>query len=137
MNAVDLIVAGRKEGRFKGLDDFAHRVDLGKVGKRSLEFLIKAGALDDFGSRGSMLHVLDTLTAVSASHFRALECGQMSIFGGEASVEEPIHLDENADVDLRTQLEWEKELLGLYVSNHPLTPYLPVLQKRSAMIRFG
>jgi DNA polymerase-3 subunit alpha len=127
---IELILEARQKGKFKDLNDFARRVDLGKVGKRSLECLIKVGAMDSFGSRRALLEALDRIVAVSTSHFRAVECGQMTFFGTVAGVEENIHQETSIGVDLREQLEWEKELLGLYVSDHPLSPYQTVLQQR-------
>ena len=127
---VNLILDARKNGRFKDLNDFIRRVDLHKVGKRSLECLTKVGALDGFGPRRSILEVVDTMLSISNSHFRASECGQMSIFGSLAGVEEDIRLPADSGLDHRLQLEWEKELIGLYVSDHPISPYLPVIRER-------
>jgi len=127
---VDLILDARKGGPFKDLKDFAFRADLQKIGKRSLECLVRVGALDKFGSRKALLEGLDQFMSVSASHFRALYSGQMSFFGTIAGVEEEIKLPITPTLDRREQLEWERELIGLYVSDHPLTPYLPTLQRR-------
>ncbi len=79
--AVELPVQARlKGGPFKDLNDLAARVDLRAVGKRALESLIKVGALDKFGPRAAMLESLDRVVAVSSSHFRAAEAGQLSLF---------------------------------------------------------
>jgi DNA polymerase-3 subunit alpha len=126
-NAVDLIVKARGMECFADLDDFARRVDLRSVGKRSLECLIKVGALDRFGDRAAMLEGLDRISAVSASHFRAAEAGQMSLFGAATGVVERIHLPEATNGDRREMLNWERELIGLYISDHPLTPYQATL----------
>ncbi len=80
-NAVEVIIEARKDARFTDLNDFARRVDLRGVGKRSLECLIKVGALDAFGNRASMLASLDRVVAISSNHFRAADAGQMSLFG--------------------------------------------------------
>ena len=127
---VDLIIQARSDGPFRDLNDFARRVDLRTVGKRSLECLIRVGAMDRFGPRRALLEVLDQLISVSASHFRAAQTGQLSFFGSIEGIEEDIILPKSNAVDQREQLEWERELLGLYVSDHPLTPYLPTLQKK-------
>jgi len=116
---VELIINARKEGQFKDLNDFIRRVDLRMVGKRSLECLIRVGALDAFGPRKSLLEAMDSMISISSSHFRALSSGQMSFFGTISGVEEEIHLPYSSTLDSREQLEWEKELLGLYVSDHP------------------
>ena len=127
---VELILEARRSTPFRDLNDFARRTDLQKVGKRALECLVRVGALDVFGSRTALLEALDQIISVSASHFRALQMGQMSFFGSIAGVEEEIILPQGASLDRREQLEWERELIGLYVSDHPLTPYLPTLQRK-------
>ncbi len=128
--AVELIMQERVNGAFKDLNDFAHRVDLRQVGKRSLESLIRVGALDRFGGRKAMLEAIDRILSISTSHFRALLAGQMSFFGADSGVDESIQLPQSGSLDASEQLEWEKELLGLYVSDHPLTPYMQALKSR-------
>jgi DNA polymerase-3 subunit alpha len=127
---VELIMEARKDGKFKDLNDFLRRVDLRQVGKRSLECLIRVGALDCFGPRKALMEVLDTMVSLSASHFRAVQSGQMSFFGTVAGVEESIQLPPVTDLDPREQLEWEKELIGLYVSDHPVSRYAPLFQNK-------
>ncbi len=127
---VNMILEAQKDGNFKDLNDFIRRVDLHKVGKRSLECMIKVGALDCFGPRKALLEVVDTMVSISGSHFRAAECGQLSIFGEAGGVEEEIHLPPGTLLDRRQQLEWEKELIGLYVSDHPISPFLPLMRER-------
>jgi len=122
--AVELIIKEReKNGKFKDLNDFARRVDLRAVGKRALECLIKVGAMDNFGNRAALLASLDRVIAISNNHFRAADAGQMSLFGAATGVVEEINLPEVNNVDKREMLNWERELIGLYISDHPLTPY--------------
>lgn len=128
---VEAIIAGRVDGRYKDLTDLATRLDLRAVGKRTLESLIKVGALDGFGPRLAMLQSLDRIINISSAHFRARENGQMSFFGGENGVTETIHLPLVKEPERKEQLSWEKELIGLYVSSHPLTPYMPILQQKA------
>ncbi|MBA4380612.1 MAG: hypothetical protein C0393_08065, partial [Anaerolinea sp.] len=127
--AVELILKARCEGPFTSLNDLARRVDLRAVGKRALECLIKVGALDQFGRRAAMLAALDRIVAVSAAHFRAEQMGQMSLFGGATGVSDSISLPDVPDLDSREQLNWERELLGLYVSEHPLTSHMATLSQ--------
>ncbi len=130
LGPVELIVNARREGGpFKDLNDFAARVDLRAAGKRALESLIKVGALDAFGSRAAMLDALDRIVAVSSSYFRAAQAGQLSLFGGTTGVRETIHLPAVPEADRREMLNWERELVGLYLSEHPLTPYLNDLRR--------
>ncbi len=122
--AVELIVKERdRNGKFKNLNDFARRVDLRAVGKRALECLIKVGAMDSFGNRAALLASLERVVSISSNHFRAAEAGQMSLFGEMTGVIEDIQLPEVSNVDKREMLNWERELIGLYISDHPLTPY--------------
>ena len=122
--AVELIIHERDaNGKFTDLNDFARRVDLRAVGKRVLECLIKVGAMDCFGNRAALLASLDRLVAISSNHFRAAEAGQMSLFGAVTGVTESITLPDVSNVDRREMLNWERELIGLYISDHPLTPY--------------
>ncbi|HSO11116.1 MAG TPA: DNA polymerase III subunit alpha [Anaerolineales bacterium] len=122
--AVELITKERdKNGRFKNLNDLARRVDLRAVGKRALECIIKVGAMDNFGNRSALLASLDRIVSISNNHFRAAEAGQMSLFGEATGVVEEITLPAVNNVDRREMLSWERELIGLYISDHPLTPY--------------
>jgi DNA polymerase-3 subunit alpha len=128
---VDVILGARTDGSFEDLNDFAHRVDLRQVGKRALECLIRVGALDQFGSRQALLRALDQIVSVSASHFRAADMGQMSLFGPHTGLVEEISLPKSArrnpEISRREQLNWERELIGLYVSDHPLNPVMEAL----------
>ena len=125
---VDTILEQRKERPFSDINDFAQRVDLRSVGKRALESLIKVGALDMFGPRSAMLSILDQIISISASHFRASDVGQMSMFGADTGLSDEIILPRIApEVNSREVLEWEKELIGLYVSDHPLSPVMDAL----------
>mgnify|MGYP000983905203 CR=1 FL=1 len=127
-SAVQVILDARQAGGpFGSLDDFCQRVDLRHVGKRALECLIKVGALDRFGARGGLLEGLDQIVNASAAHFRAQEAGQLSLFGaggGFAGVQLP---KVKVEVSRRELLRWEKELIGLYVSDHPLQPIMEQL----------
>jgi DNA polymerase-3 subunit alpha len=124
-----LLEERQKHGPFRDLNDFARRVDLRGLGKRGLECLVKVGALDTFGGRFALLASLERITALSANHFRAIESGQMSLFGAATGVEETLTLPAVGNPDKREMLNWERELIGLYVSDHPLTPLQPTLSK--------
>jgi DNA polymerase-3 subunit alpha len=124
--AVEAILNAREgEGSFQSLEDFVRRVDLRIVGKRALESLIRVGALDDLAPRITMLDSLDRIMAVSSAHFKASEVGQMTFFGEATGIEENFELAPiNANVPQRRLLQWERELLGVYVSAHPLTQHM-------------
>ncbi len=127
-NSIQAIVTAQQGKPFSNLNDFARRVDLRTVGKRALECLIKVGALDSLGDRGALLESLERIVAASASHFRAADAGQLSLFGG-TGVSDEVHLTHHAKIEQREMLNWERELIGLYISDHPLTPYQPALAK--------
>lgn len=127
---VEAILKGRQDDPFIDLNDFARRVDLRLVGRRALESLVRVGALDRFGARTALLEALDRVISVSTSHFRAVESGQMSLFGAHTGVTEEITLPPvTLEVSRREILNWEKELIGLYVSDHPLSPVMAELQE--------
>jgi len=125
---VNIILEERSHGPFADLNDFVRRVDLRHVGRRALECLVKVGALDSFGNRPALLESLDRITAVSAARFRAKESGQLSLFGAQTGVEEELSLPPvNGEISRREVLNWERELIGLYVSDHPLSPIMAEL----------
>ncbi|MBX3048884.1 MAG: DNA polymerase III subunit alpha [Anaerolineales bacterium] len=130
---VNAILTGRGDAPFKDLVDFGERVDLRQVGKRALESLIKSGALDAFGNRHAMLEILEQVVSMSADLFHAREVGQMSLFGGDVVAGPQIVLaaprPEEEEATRRERLNWERELIGLYVSDHPLNPLLPQLKE--------
>ncbi len=111
-------------GPFRTLDDFCRRVDLRQVNRRALESLIKVGAFDGFGQRAQLLAVVERMLGLSSHAHRAADLGQMTLFGAAgpaagASVLAPLpNLDEATP---KEKLAWEKELIGTYISEHPLT----------------
>jgi DNA polymerase-3 subunit alpha len=124
-----ILKSRQQDDPFRDLNDFARRVDLRSVGKRTLESLVKVGALDRFGSRQALLDNLDRVIAVSNAHFRAAEAGQMSLFGEHTGLVEDIQLPPSVvELSRREILNWERELIGLYVSDHPLSSIMPVLE---------
>jgi DNA polymerase-3 subunit alpha len=127
--AIETILEAREEdGAFNTLEEFARRVDLRKVGKRAMESLIRVGAIDSLAPRIAMMESMDRIMALSANHFRAAEAGQMSFFGQKTGVTDNLDLPPvTSDIPQRRLLSWEKELLGIYISDHPLTPYLSEL----------
>jgi DNA polymerase-3 subunit alpha len=126
--AVQAIIDGRKAGTFTSLDDFCQRVDLRLVGKRALECLVKVGALDKYGSRPQLLEGLDTMVNASTAFYRAQELGQLTLFGGAGGFGGVSLPKTKTTISRREMLAWEKELIGLYVSDHPLQPVMADLQ---------
>ncbi|TFG72058.1 MAG: DNA polymerase III subunit alpha, partial [Anaerolineales bacterium] len=122
-DAMQLIVTERaRGGPYVSLDDFVNRLDLRKLNRKTLECLIQAGALDDFGTRPALLTLVDTLLSVSAQVYSARDVGQFTLFDNMAELRQNIALPTYVPpIPDRKLLEWEKELLGTYISKHPLT----------------
>lgn len=114
------IIEARGDKPFESLDDFCTRVDLKQVNRRVLESLIKAGAFDGFGHRAQLLAAIDQMLSISSSHHNASAAGQMSMFGGLLVADTFGDLPQVPPIDNKTQLEWEKELMGVYFTPHPL-----------------
>jgi len=132
-----ILQARAEGGPFQDLDDFCRRVDTRIVNKRALESLIKVGALDEFATRPTLLAALDRIVSFSADHHKAKDSGQMSLFGAATGVafgaEQSIlaNLHDVEAIGKREMLNWEKELVGLYVTDHPLRPLTQQLSSGS------
>lgn len=123
----EIVRAREKGGMFSSLNDFCTRVDLRKIGKRALESLVKVGALDAFGQRGTLYAGLDILIASSSNHHKDADLGQMNIFnffGDGQGQALQITLPSVPDLPEREKRSLEKELLGSYVGDHPLTAHM-------------
>ena len=128
---VETIMAARHAGGpFRDLDDFCRRVDLRQVNRRALESLIKVGALRPFSTRSQLLPISERIIGLSASLHRARDVGQMSLFGKATGVhlaaEETLlpPLSKTQEVPQKEILAWEKDLVGVYISEHPLAQAL-------------
>jgi len=117
----DSIIEGRKEnGPFTSLGNFLARIKDKNLNRKSLESLIKSGALDALGERGQMLQHIELLLQYHKEHMLAPD-NQNSLFGASSSeAETPLRLPPSEAASTRERLGWERELLGLYVSGHPL-----------------
>lgn len=125
-NAVEEILAKRKEGgEFKTLEDFLKRVSVRIVNRKNLESLIKAGAFDTLGDRSDVLFNLDTILAYANKVQKDAAEGQTDLFGNLMTDMIPPLALEAAPTKTteREMLQWERELLGLYLSAHPLDRY--------------
>lgn len=132
--AVARILAARREGGpFRDLDDLARRVDLKEIGRRALESLIKVGALGAFGNRAQLLEILDRWMEASARYHRERQQGMLSLFELSGISMEAASLIGSLpslpEVEESQILEWEKDLVGTYLSETPLTRQWPVLQQ--------
>jgi len=120
-----IITARTTAGQFKSLSDFARRVDLQKVNHKTLESLIKAGAMDLFGKRAAMLAGLDKLIADSHKLAKQVSSGQTGLFETSSSADFTLP---NIDELPREQLLlYEREFLGFYLTEHPAQKALEAL----------
>ncbi|HBD24768.1 MAG: DNA polymerase III subunit alpha [Candidatus Zambryskibacteria bacterium RIFOXYD1_FULL_40_13] len=131
------IIAERKAGgKFISLSDFLRRIKDKNLNKKSLEALIKTGAMDFFGDRGLLLSNLEKIIAFNKEE-RSKESDQDSLFGGivEMSQANDILLEPAPLAIPSDKLLWEKELLGLYISGHPLESFKNKLETKATNIK--
>ncbi len=128
----------KKNGLFTDFADFLTRVKHKNMNKKSLEALAKAGAFDSLGiERGQVLGNVDEALAYNRQELKN-NANQTSLFGLMPEVITPpaLKLKPTEPIDPKTKLAWEKELLGLYVSGHPLEPYRDRFVKTENTIKF-
>lgn len=125
--AVEEILRTRDaDGLFVSVSDFARRVSTSRFNRKAWESLIKAGAFDEFGTRSDLLFNLDSIVAYASRMQKDAVTNQADLFGGLSdAVEIPdvTILPSPEQYHEREQLQWERELLGLYLSAHPLDRY--------------
>jgi DNA polymerase-3 subunit alpha len=131
---VAAIAEREKHGAFKSLDDFCGRIDSRKISRKAIECLIKCGAFDFAKTeRSRMFAEVESAMASAASAHRDKAAGQSSLFGDMAEVAKPVTARRGgppvAPWPLSEKLAYEKELLGFYVTGHPLDEYRGELEK--------
>ena len=117
-----IIEARGAGGPFQTIQDFFERVDSGHLNKRALESLVKAGAFDTLTERAALLANLDRLIGYAQKEQKQRESGQTSLFDLIAVDGPPVHgpeLEPAPEATQQQKLTWEKELLGIYLSEHP------------------
>ena len=123
-NAVEAIIKARKKGGpFTSMSDFLERVEGKGLNSRACESLIRCGAMDGFGyNRSQLLAALPQVMSDVAAAKSDRESGQMSLFGGDEMKSSVVYPDLE-DMDADEKIDWERKLLGFYVSGHPLEKY--------------
>ncbi|MBP7060983.1 MAG: DNA polymerase III subunit alpha, partial [Candidatus Moranbacteria bacterium] len=119
----EIVKARKKEGRFTSLENFIERVQTKDLNKRSLESLAKVGALEDFGERGQLFASIDDILRHSKNLKAIADTHAASLFGDIDMPLSEIKLASVPPATKKMRLDWEKELLGLYVSDHPTSEY--------------
>ncbi len=128
------IIAERKErGPFKSITEFLERITHKNLNKKSLEALVKCGAMDNFGERGVLLSNMETMLAYNKERQNA--GSQVSLFGDLPTESLSLTLTEAPEAPQIEKLKWEKELLGLYVSGHPLDRLRDRIEKSGVNIK--
>lgn len=126
----------KRAGKFNSLTDFLERIKDKNLNKKSLESLIKSGALDEFGERGHLLANLESLLSYHKEHMNAPD-NQDTLFGllDDTSSIPTLRLAEAPAATQKEKLTWEKDLLGLYISGHPLDEFKEKLEKKGISIK--
>jgi DNA polymerase-3 subunit alpha len=136
-NAIESIVLARKElGAFKSIYQFCEKVDLRLLNKRVLESLIKAGAMDPLGRRAQLMAVVDTAMEHAQKAQRDAAMGQHGLFGvfaEESATPAEKPLPNVPEWDEHQRLAYEKEILGFYITGHPLEKYRDKLLDLNAL----
>lgn len=133
LGAIDSITEARKEKPFVSMRDFVSRVDMRSCNRKVMESLVKCGAFDSLGGhRAQYLAIIDDVLAQGQSAQRERENGQISMFSlMKDSIKEEMLEDNLPDLEPfsdKERLSLEKEMLGLYISGHPLGPYRTILE---------
>lgn len=137
-NIAEAIITEREKGGcFKNIDDFARRIHHKDLNKKSLESLIRCGAMDQFGERAMLLANIDQILFYSRESNKSYSSGQISLFDGPnaQAVLPPLRLASAEPATSSEKLMWEKELLGLFISDHPLKDYQQQLDFETGIIK--
>jgi DNA polymerase-3 subunit alpha len=121
--AISAILKARKKKPFTSMTDFCHRVDTQKVNKKVLESLVQVGAFDNFGKRASLLMGLENIRSKAADHQKQANSPQVSLFTSLKIDDQFVaqdNLPEAEEFSKNELLNFEKELLGFYLTEHPL-----------------
>lgn len=132
----ELLKARDQDGKFSSIENFAKRVSTSKFNRKAWESLVKAGAFDSLGDRSDILFNLDTIIGFANKVQKEASSGQTDLFGSlgdEVSVVMPTLDIQSAPAKHtdKERLNWERELLGLYISSHPLDTYALYLSEQT------
>ncbi len=123
VGVVEEILRARKDGKFESIEDFAKRVSVSKFNKKAWDSLIRAGGFDKMGDRSDLLFNLEKIQAFASKLQKEALSGQTDLFGlmGDTMEQPTVRIDQApARHTEKERLMWERELMGLYISAHPL-----------------
>ncbi|MEX0881270.1 MAG: DNA polymerase III subunit alpha [Candidatus Saccharimonadales bacterium] len=138
--AVEEILQAREKlgGQFKSIEDFCKSVNVHIVNRKALESLIKSGAFDSLGDRSRLLNNVENILSLAQRLQKETISGQVDLFGGggdDSATSLKMRWDEEVvPYSQSIQLSWERELLGLYLSRHPLEDYEKLLSEQAKQI---
>lgn len=133
-NIVAVIVQEKKQnGPFGNIAEIIERVQNRDLNKKSLESMIKCGATDSIGERGHLLANMDILLNYARENQQPKTNGQINLFTAAPAALPPLKLQDAPAADKKERLEWEKELLGLYISDHPIKEYEQIIKKTALL----
>ncbi|MDO9231028.1 MAG: DNA polymerase III subunit alpha [bacterium] len=133
--AHEIVEERKRNGKFKSLNDFVERVRHKDLNKKSIEALSKVGALEEFSERNSIIASIENILAHSKNIEKLKNSNQTSLFGDADIKLPPIKLEASIEASKKEKLTWEKELLGLYISDHPVKDYQEYFEKMALPIR--
>ena len=147
---IDVIVKERKDnGPYENLEDFISRIHSKNFNKKSLDSLIRSGALDAFGERGLLLANIEVMLEYNRNIQKEIDSGQSNLFSASPEFSHSsLNLKEVPPTSKQEKLQWERELLGLYVTEHPfreveeaagdsLSRIASIGQSRDSFVRIG
>lgn len=138
VSVVDEILRAREDGKFKSVEDFAKRVSTSRVNKKAWDSLIRTGAFDALADRSDLLFNLETIQGFASKTQKEALSGQTDLFGGALgdAIAQPTITMQEAPVKHteKERLAWERELLGLYISAHPLDNYDTYFQEQTVPV---
>lgn len=135
----DILRARALHGTFSSLEDFFSKVNPRTVNRKAVESLIRSGAFDRFSERGTLLHNIDTLLSFAVKKQKELASGQTDLFGNEIKTAKDfgpqlVLTKGDGGYNLHDYLQWERELLGLYLLQHPLESYKTLFEEQTMPI---
>ncbi|MDO8743066.1 MAG: DNA polymerase III subunit alpha [Candidatus Azambacteria bacterium] len=134
-NAISDIIGEREvHGKFSDLQNFLERIQPADLNKKSLEALIKCGALDAFNERRALNNNIEELLRYLRDSHKSADSAQAGLFASYSTVA-PLKLQGAEPAAKKEKLAWEKEFLGLYTSEHPMQDYREIMEKKSLMIQ--